>query len=81
MMLKVRFSILYKSGHEDVIEQIAKEEEIDNTNQETMRAFKEDVHGTLTFGDSEKTGYFVRVKEVARLKCEILEVIEEGVLN
>lgn len=78
MNIKARFTILYKSGHEDVIEQVATVEEIDKTNSETLRAFREDQIGALTFGDGKETGYFIRVEDVARLKFELLGIEGEN---
>ncbi|ABC61265.1 hypothetical protein [Geobacillus phage GBSV1] len=69
----VRFSLLYKSGYEDVIEQVCLPSEVGNIIQTIRGSFYEDSPGYISFGDENLKGYIINVQEVARVKMEILE--------
>jgi len=73
--MKVKYEILYKSGHVDVIEQEVSEEEVRGINETIVEGFQEEADGILTFGDGERKGYFVRLSAVERVS---IEIIEEG---
>ncbi|MED4917574.1 hypothetical protein [Geobacillus thermodenitrificans] len=69
----VRFSLLYKSGYEDVIEQEANMGNVRQVLDVIRRALSGECDGLLTFGDQEKQGYFVSVGKLSRVKVELMK--------
>ena len=73
-MIKARFLVLYKSGHEDVIEQEATEEDFEQIVSFIRRGLKDEMNGLLTFGDQAEQGHFIRLSDVSRVKMEIVGI-------
>jgi len=71
--MEVKFRILYKSGHGDVIRQTASEEEIRGLNELITEGFRTGADGFLTFGDGEKHSHIVRLSAVERVWIEVVE--------
>lgn len=73
--MKVRFSILYKNGHEDEFIQEVTEENKNATNDlvETVRnGLKNNTNGIITFGDSKTEGSFIRLSDISRMTVEVI---------
>lgn len=69
--MKVTFSILYKNGAEDIIDQEGKEAEIDNVLGVVKECLEGDVNGIITFGDGVTKGKFIRVSDITRVGIEV----------
>jgi len=71
--MKVKYEILYKSGHVDVIEQEATKDAFSSINQLITKGFLDDESGVLNFGNRVSEGNFVRLSAVDRVKVNIIE--------
>lgn len=71
--IKVVYKVLFKNGIEDVIEQVASEEDITGINALIIESFQENQSGVVTFGDGTKEGSFIRIDDVSRVTLEVLE--------
>lgn len=73
--MKVRYSILYKNGHEDEFIQEVTEENENAANDlaETVRnGFKNNTNGIITFGDGKTGGSFIRLSDISRMTVEVV---------
>ncbi|QJX62997.1 hypothetical protein HLK66_15920 [Niallia circulans] len=72
MKMKMKYKILYKSGHEDEIIQEATEQEVQTINDLIITSFNENTNGYITLGDGEKKGRAIRLADVSRVEVENL---------
>ena len=79
--VKVRFTLLYKSGHIERIQQLATAQEVLNVNQAIATTFKNDKSGLLTLGDHEDNGVFVRMSDLSMVRVEILETASDEIID
>lgn len=73
--MKVKFSILYKTGHQDeIIQEVTEENEVSigRLVEIVQDGFKENMNGVITFGDGLTGGYFIRLADVSRIKVDII---------
>ena len=73
--MKVKFNILYKTGHQDeIIQEVTEENEasIERLVETIQTGFKENMNGAITFGDGLTGGYFIRLADVSRIKVGII---------
>jgi len=72
--MKMIYNILYKNGHEDVIEQEITEDNASSlkyVNDVILESMNEDASGVITIGGSKSNVSFIRLSEVIRVSVKI----------
>ena len=78
-MMKVKFDLLYKNGHEDTITVNIETREDEEGFEEMVRAleisFRTGENAHLTLGDGKAIGMHVRGSELCRVRTTILDEV------
>lgn len=64
---------MYKNGKEDVVNQLATEEQHAKLANLLQQAMYDGLNGHATFGDGDKIGMYVNLADVTRVKVEVIK--------